>query len=398
MKYRYLDLRRSVMQRNLQVRATMNQAIRTFLSEKNGFLEVETPILFRSTSEGAREFLVPTERISPGSSYALTQSPQQFKQMLMAAGVHRYYQIARCFRDEDLRADRQPEFTQLDIEMAFVSAEEVMDIMERTVRMLWQGSLHSDPFPKMTYREALARYGSDKPDLRSDMQIQTVFENGDSTTEELCLDLDHYRMVKEMLPDCVKVEEKRESAILTATRRHDDHVGQTSLGRIRTALIRKLLGARGSTEFKFLWVTDFPLLRRTEDKFESMHHPFTAPHPDDMESLQDSLATNDPSKLLTIRGQHYDLVLNGCEIGGGSIRIHDGQLQEQLFRQALNLKSMEQFAHLLGALRSGCPPHGGMALGLDRIYALLCGTDSIRDIIAFPKNGRGIDLCVNAPA
>ncbi|PJF16539.1 Aspartate--tRNA ligase, partial [Paramicrosporidium saccamoebae] len=414
LKYRYIDLRRDQLQRNIRLRAAVNHCLRNFLNHKG--------ILIR-TPEGAREFLVPADRIAFDTSFALPQSPQQFKQMLMAAGFDRYFQIARCFRDEDLRADRQPEFTQLDMEMSFAVMEDVMQTTEETVKKLWKqvlGNELAQSFPRMTYKEALSRFGSDKPDTRYPFLIENLGEKGHFVTEKLTIPPIEFgpriwdsisamiegkagiaidgRMVEELVQPDSTVE-------ITVTRDTTDHVGSTLLGKVRSFIIRKLEETNQSTRYQkqklaFLWVYDFPLLARAANDpdsglpprvFESMHHPFTAPVPEDLHLLA--------SSPLQVRGQHYDLVLNGSEIGGGSIRIHSAELQEYILRDIIQLPEshISNFSHLLAALRSGCPPHGGIALGLDRLVAVMCGADSIRDVIAFPKNSGGLDVCVGAP-
>lgn len=406
-----------------------------------GFTEVETPILFRSTPEGAREFLVPADRILPGSKFALPQSPQQFKQMLMASGFDRYYQIARCFRDEDLRADRQPEFTQLDMEMSFVTMEDVMSTMEDLIKRLWKSVLGREvigTIPRVTYNDALATYGSDKPDLRYPFTIKPWNRNDDGdikhevltlsngpndkfdfviqdfTKEDLAkistllrqngrdiiawVDGEDWDFKKDDLPTGFEVK-------LLVQRNLTNHVGTTFLGKVRNLLIKLLEGNGNAKKHQrdaesLLWVYDFPLLAKADltvdsglpsRSYESMHHPFTAPVEEDIHLL-----ATDP---LRVRGQHYDLVFNGCEIGGGSIRIHSAELQERILRDIIKLPEsyISHFDHLLNALRSGCPPHGGIALGLDRIMAIMCESQSIRDVIAFPKNSAGFDVCVRAP-
>jgi aspartyl-tRNA synthetase len=355
-------------------------------------------LLFKSTPEGAREFLVPAD--DDGYAYALPQSPQQFKQMLMAAGFDRYYQIARCFRNEDLRADRQPEFTQLDVEMAFVEDEScVMAVMEEAVQALMRRfaptEISGGSFPRLRYAEVMARYGCDKPDTRYPFTIETVKESGDSVTEALDLST---------LPSGFDLP--TEERIIKRERSLREHSGSTALGRIRSEVIRRIEAAGLQSRYRiegetgWLWVHRFPLFNALsgEDplqagrRFEPLHHPFTAPLPEDAHLLK-----TDPA---LVHGQHYDLVWRGVEVGGGSIRIHSPALQEFVLRDVIGLPQshLAHFDHLLRALRSGCPPHGGMALGLDRLIAMLHGAASIRDVIAFPKNGRGHDLCVNAPS
>lgn len=387
LRYRYLDLRRPQLAKNLRLRSAAMQSIRNCLIA-DGFTEVETPMLFKATAEGAREFLVP---VRDGLHYALPQSPQQFKQMLMAGGVDRYFQIARCFRDEDLRADRQPEFTQVDLEMAWATPNLVMSQVEKIIGellFLIRGEKLS-AIPKMTYDEAMATYGCDKPDLRFDCRIKRVETTPTEFIEVLLVDRQAVLPLLEQMPPAPaghRVEVKDDGVWLRRPRH--DHVGSTFLGDLRLRLRPKELGS----ELKWLWVVDFPLLERDGHRYKAMHHPFTAPHPDDAHLL-----TTDP---LSVRGLHYDLVLNGCEVAGGSIRIHRAEEQLRMFRQIMHLdeKDIAAFSHLLNALRMGCPPHGGLAIGLDRLLAMLLGTASIRDVIAFPKNGRGHDLCVGAPS
>lgn len=455
---RFLDLRRNEMQQVIRFRAQVNKIIRNFF-DSQGFVEIETPILFKSSPEGAKEFLVPR---SDGLNYALPQSPQQFKQLLMVGGFDRYYQIARCFRDEGMRADRQPEFTQLDMEMAFVGQEEVMQIMESAVKTLWKTARpeFNDlmAFPRITYDEAMRLYGSDKPDLRFEGKIAFSIPSeadpnilleglllkgkGRSSLNrdnsfEFCLPIEGIQS-KEILKmfegdrdslwkwhgnrldRCKGISEKESKEIneklealglnlgprdclLLHKRESTSNVGMTLLGRVRLAALEIILkDSPALRDSKFLWVHSFPLFCRASPEsraenpqrlFDSMHHPFTAPEP----GQGDILNHPEPLKL---RAQHYDLVLNGQEIGGGSVRIHDSDLQEGIMRQllGLNQKQVDHFSHLLRALKLGAPPHAGMALGLDRIIAILVGKKSIRDVIAFPKNSAGFDLCFKAPS
>ncbi|KAJ1993797.1 aspartate--tRNA ligase msd1 [Coemansia umbellata] len=410
--HRHLDLRRTDLQHNIRTRSKATMAIRQFMDD-NGFIDIETPILFKSTPEGAREFLVPT-RVSLGACYALPQSPQQFKQMLMAAGFDRYFQIARCFRDEDLRADRQPEFTQVDMEMSFVSKNDIQCVMERLIQHVWRAVKCVDvqiPFKHLSFTEATNKYGSDKPDTRFGLEIaQTlwmcqephivaevlVIPNGANTisSRELTLLSELIRASKnnnESKPgDLVFVSER--STFVTPA--------NTTLGRVRTA-VAKILQAKGhlnipNDQYNFLWIEDFPLFTRGEDdvlgKLSATHHPFTAPVAQDIPLLY-----SDPAK---VHGQHYDLVLNGVELGGGSIRIHDAKLQSYIFESILKLDPMVQasFGHLITALGHGCPPHGGIALGLDRLIAILTNSQSLRDVIAFPKSANGRDIFMHSPA
>ena len=322
LKERPLYLRTAQMQERLRLRSDLAMAMREFLVSSHGFVEVETPTLFRRTPEGAREFIVPTR--APGKFYSLVQSPQQFKQLLMVGGLDRYFQIARCYRDEDIKSDRQPEFTQLDLEMSFVDENGVMGITEELVtstlaRTAPHLEIDAIPFPRMTYSEAMEKYGSDKPDTRKD--------------------------------------------------------------------------SSSATKLNFLWVTDFPLFSRNEEGvLESTHHPFTAPVAED----EHLLFSGDEEKLEQIRARHYDLVVNGVEVGGGSIRVHNEKLQEHIFANVLKVSSGE-FSHLLRNLGHGCPPHGGIALGFDRLLAVMCGVSSVREVIAFPKASTGKDLLTGAP-
>ena len=450
LQYRYLDLRRPAMYRNLRIRNRAAKATRDYLDEQ-GFLEIETPYLFKSTPEGAREFLVPS-RLNPGKFYALAQSPQQYKQMLMVAGVERYYSLARCFRDEDLRADRQPEFTQIDLEMSFIDREDMYAMIEGMLARIWKETLEVDlplPFPRLSYHEAMNRYGVDKPDTRFGLELQdfsdlfsgssfkvfasTVASGGvvkafnakglaDATQGEMrdlestakSLGAKGLAFIR-VSPDgewkspILKFFSEEEKVELQA--RLDMEPGDlvffaaseweracTILGRIRLDSAR-LLKERGRIEipadqWNFLWVVDFPLMLFDEDegRHVAAHHPFTAPVPEDAELLD-----SDPK---AVRGQHYDCVLNGMEIAGGSIRIHQPQLQEKVFRDILKIPAdlvEERFGYMLKAFRYGAPPHGGIALGFDRLAALLSGRSHIRDVIAFPKTQRGQDLMNETP-
>lgn len=450
LSYRYLDLRRASSFRTLRLRHKAAHSVRHFL-DGEGFLEVETPILFKSTPEGAREFLVPS-RLNPGEFYALTQSPQQYKQMLMVGGVERYFQMARCFRDEDLRADRQPEFTQIDIEMSFIDREDMYRLVEGMMRALWQDVLGIElktPFERMPYVEAMNRFGSDKPDLRYGLEIldfsQDFADSGfkvfasavkaggvvkafnarglaDLTQGELrgleetakAMGAKGLAFIKveggEWKSPILKFLSDQEKAALgeKLSMKEGDVVffaaGEWErscliLGRIRIEASR-LLVKREKLEvvpddYRFLWVTDFPLMLFDEEagRFLSAHHPFTAPVPEDMDKLE-----SDPK---VVRGQHYDLVLNGVELAGGSIRIHQPELQKKVFREVLNIPEqvvLERFGYMLKAFEYGAPPHGGIAFGFDRLAAILAGKGSIRDVIAFPKTQKGQDLMAKAPA
>ena len=447
--YRYLDLRRPRMRRNLQMRHTVTKSIRDYFDGEE-FIEVETPYLFKSTPEGAREYLVPS-RIHPGEFYALSQSPQQYKQILMVAGVERYFQIARCFRDEDLRADRQMEFTQVDVEASFVDREDIYALFEGMVKKVWQDALGVDiptPIQRMSYQEAMNRFGVDKPDLRFGLELVDLSEtfaessfkvfsgtikNGgsvkainakglaDITQGELksledaakSLGAKGLAFIKieggEWKSPIVKFFSEEEKAALTEKLSIEDgdiiffaaaewEQACGILGRVRLDSAG-LLQKRGKIElrpddWKFLWVIEFPLMSYDEEhgRYVATHHPFTSPVPEDIELLD-----SDPK---AVRGQHYDLVLNGMEMGGGSIRIHQPALQQKVFEDVLKIPAdvvESRFGYMLRAFKYGAPPHGGIAFGLDRIVALLCGTTSIRDVIAFPKTQKGQDLMAQSP-
>lgn len=450
LQYRYLDLRRPEMAHNLRLRSKVATATRVYMDEQ-GFLEVETPLLFKSTPEGAREFLVPS-RVHPGHFYALPQSPQQFKQILMVAGVERYFQLAKCFRDEDLRADRQPEFTQIDIEMSFIDREEIYALIEGLLTRIWKVSLGIDiptPFKRLSFFEALDRYGIDKPDTRFGLELVDFTDEFRSSGFKVFSGaIVSGGVVKainakglagatqgqmEAMTECaksfgakglafIKVENgewkspivkfftEREKAALTEKLRIEEGdlilfaadqwlVACEILGRIRL-YCADILRSQGklsvpSDRFDFLWVVDFPLLSfdKEQNRWYSSHHPFTAPVAEDVPYL-----TTDPKK---VRGQHYDVVVNGVELGGGSIRIHQPAVQKTIFEQILQIPPemvTARFGYMLEAFRYGCPPHGGIALGFDRLIAILCGTPSIRDVIAFPKTAKGTDLMTDSPA
>ncbi|MES2981819.1 MAG: aspartate--tRNA ligase [Verrucomicrobiota bacterium] len=447
MKYRYLDLRRPRMNKNIRQRSKITSAARRFLDD-TGFYEIETPILSNPTPEGARDFLVPS-RLNPGKFYALPQAPQQYKQLLMVAGVEKYFQIARCFRDEDLRADRQPEFTQIDLEMSFVGQEDIITTVQGLLRAMFKAGLDIDlanEFPRMTYRDAMDIYGSDKPDTRFEMKITDLADVFSATEFKIFrgvldgggvvrainakgfagittgqmnrlneiavqagLPVKNLAFIKlengEYKSPLWKIFSDSEKEAVTAKMNLEEgdivffaagsrESVSTILGRVRSecAVMMELL--KDSTAFNFLWVVDFPLLAHDEESGDwvAVHHPFTRPHPEDIELLEKGDYAN-------VRAVAYDIVLNGYELGGGSIRIHEKDLQAKMFA-VLGVSPEEQqikFAHILDAFRFGAPPHGGLALGLDRIAMLVSGEDSIREVIAFPKNNKGADLMAQSP-
>jgi aspartyl-tRNA synthetase len=441
MKYRYLDLRRNPLKKNLRLRHQVSHAVRSYL-DKLGFTEVETPYLIKSTPEGARDFVVPS-RMHPGEFYALPQSPQTFKQLLMVAGYDRYYQIVKCFRDEDLRADRQPEFTQIDCEMSFITQEDILDVFGGMVKHLFKTvkGIDINEIPLLPYSEAMRLYGSDKPDTRFDMTFVELndvakgkgFKVFDSV--ELIVGINakgcanYSRKQLDALTDFVKRPQVGANGLVYVKYNEDGTfkssvdkffspddlqqwaqkmqaepgdlmlvlAGEKDKTRKQLCELRlemgNRLGLRKPNEYKILWVTDFPLLEWDKDtnRWYAMHHPFTAPKPEDIEKLD----TNKGE----VRANAYDLVINGVEIGGGSIRIHDRALQEKMF-QVLGFTKEEaekQFGFLMGAFEYGAPPHGGIAFGFDRLCAVLAGSDSIRDFIAFPKNNAGRDMMIDAP-
>jgi aspartyl-tRNA synthetase len=448
LKYRYLDLRRERMSRNLQLRHAVVKAIRRYLEDAQGFIEVETPVLTRSTPEGARDYLVPS-RVNPGEWFALPQSPQLFKQLLMVSGFDRYYQIARCFRDEDLRADRQPEFTQLDMEMSFMSLEDILELNEGLVAHIFKTVKGVDlprPFPRLTYAEAMGRYGSDKPDTRYGLELVDVSDlmkdsgfkvfsgaiaaggivkilpvpggneaisnvrikpGGDLFNEASAAGAKGLAYIRVRddgeidtigaIKDNLSAEQKQELLRRTGAQSGDlllfgagptDVVNKT-LDRLRQTIARQL-GLIDESKINLLWVTDFPMFEWNADekRLEALHHPFTAPHPDDVGDLKSA------------RAQAYDLVLNGYEVGGGSRRIYQREIQEKVF-ETIGLSKEEaynKFGFLLEAFEYGTPPHGGIAYGLDRLVMLLAGEESIRDVIAFPKTQQASCLLTNAPS
>tara|TARA_Y100001935_G_scaffold225739_1_gene203017 strand:- start:473 stop:2125 length:1653 start_codon:yes stop_codon:yes gene_type:complete len=441
MKYRFLDIRREEISKNIQLRSKINFEIRKFFN-KNGFLDIETPYLIKSTPEGARDFIVPS-RINKGEFYALPQSPQTFKQLLVIGGIDKYFQIVKCFRDEDLRSDRQPEFTQIDCEMSFVDQKDVMNIFEDFIKELFfrVKKIKLNDFPILSYEDAMKKYGSDKPDIRFDMQIHNlngvlknnkieIFENNDSN---LCICLkDGAKLSRNQIDDLnnwVKNSEIKGKGFMWIKYNHDGTIKSSisklidnlkaneilkvckgnfgdliilvsgnnktpfiQLGSLRIE-IAKRLDLIKTKEFCPLWINDFPLFELDENtkKISSMHHPFTSPKVEDIELL-DSTPEN-------VYANSYDLVINGVEIGGGSIRIHDSKIQKKIF-EILGFSKKEylnQFGFLIEALKYGAPPHGGIAFGLDRLVALMANKQAIRDFIAFPKNNSGKDIMIQSP-
>ena len=444
LRYRFLDLRRPCMQRKLILRHRVAQAVRRYLDEQ-GFLELETPFLTKSTPEGARDFLVPS-RLNPGKFYALPQSPQLFKQIFMIAGYDRYFQIVKCFRDEDLRADRQPEFTQIDLEMAFVEREDVMEVTEGILKAIFRviDVEIETPFPRIPYREAMDRYGSDKPDLRFGLEMETVngvFEDTEFRVFRAALEEgktlkalrvpDGEKLSRKDLDDLVNMAISLGASGLVWMRVKEGGKLQSPVAKfLKDAEVESLLGHLGAKEgdvvlivaeewekaceilgqirlhlgkklnlidegrYSFLWVVDFPLLEwdDEEKRYVAVHHPFTSPMDEDMPLLDE-----DPLK---VRAKAYDVVLNGQEIGGGSIRIHRKDVQEKIFK-LLNIteeEAQQKFGFLLEALQYGAPPHGGLALGFDRIMAIITGSNSIREVIPFPKTQKAQCLMTGAPS
>ncbi|MEP6603738.1 MAG: aspartate--tRNA ligase [Spartobacteria bacterium] len=444
--YRYFDLRRPRLARNLRLRHQVTKATRDYL-DSEGFIEVETPILSKSTPEGARDFLVPS-RLTPGKFYALPQAPQQYKQLLMVGGVEKYFQIAKCFRDEDLRADRQPEFTQIDIEASFVTPDDIYSLTEGMLASIFKAARKIDiklPFERLTYREAVGRYGSDKPDRRFGMQLVDLSEDFRASSFKVFRGaIDSGGVVKainakkfalltigqsdelteiaknfgakglafikveggEWKSPIVKFFSDAEKAALQSKLNVEEgdlilfaadkwDIACEVLGRLRLRIAEMQKLIVDLTELDFLWVTDFPLLQFSAEgnKWNAVHHPFTRPKAEDMPLLE-------AKKFGEIRAEAYDVVLNGVEIGGGSMRIFEPDLQEKMF-EALGISAEDRqsmFGHLLRAFKLGAPPHGGIALGLDRLVMLVCGEESIREVMAFPKNNRGMDLMSQSPA
>ncbi|OKH18719.1 aspartate--tRNA ligase [[Limnothrix rosea] IAM M-220] len=448
LKYRYLDLRREAMAKNLQLRHTVTKAMRRFLEDEENFIEVETPILTKSTPEGARDYLVPS-RVNAGSWYALPQSPQLFKQLLMVAGCDRYYQIARCFRDEDLRADRQPEFTQLDMEMSFMSLDEILDLNERLICAIFKAAKGIDlprPFPRITYAESMEKYGCDRPDTRFGLELVNVSDivkdmgfkvfsgavknggqvkvlpipNGNDAISNVRIkpkgdlfnaacemgakglafirvrengEIDTIGAIKDNLSEEQKTELLQrtgaEPGTLLLFGAGDTDTVNKSLDRVRQ-LVGAEMGLIDENKLNFVWVTEFPMFEYNADekRLEALHHPFTAPNPEDLDDLA------------TARALAYDIVLNGIEVGGGSLRIYQRDVQEKVFATIglSDEEAKEKFGFLLEAFEYGTPPHGGIAYGLDRLVMLMAQEESIRDVIAFPKTQQASCLLTEAPA
>ncbi len=444
LQYRYLDLRRTQLKNNILARHKTTMTVRNFL-DSNGFIDIETPFLTKSTPEGARDYLVPS-RVNQGDFYALPQSPQLFKQLLMVAGFDRYYQIVKCFRDEDLRADRQPEFTQIDMELSFVDEYQVMEITENLIKAIFKNVLDvdfSEPFPSMTWAESMDRFGLDRPDLRFGMELKnvsdivananfkvfaSVVKNGGlvkAINAKGCADFSR-KQIDELTEFAavyrakglawIKIKEDQWQSPIAKFFSDDEKealrqrldlepgdivffvadqpkVTNEALGQLRNELARRL-GLIDDKEFKFTWITHFPMFEydETEKRYQALHHPFTAPMESDLDKLE--------SNPLEVNSRAYDLVLNGIEIGGGSIRIHDSELQQRVLK-CLGIgeeEAKEKFGFLLEALTFGAPPHGGLAFGLDRLVMLICGEDSIRNVIAFPKTQKATCLMTQAPS
>ncbi len=444
MKYRYLDLRRTAVRKNLELRHRMAFEVRSYL-DKQGFLEVETPVLVNSTPEGARDFVVPS-RMNPGQFYALPQSPQTLKQLLMVSGFDRYFQIVKCFRDEDLRADRQPEFTQIDCEMSFVEQEDILTLFEGMAKHLFKtirGIEMKEPFLRMSWHDAMKYYGSDKPDLRFGMKFVELMDimkgHGFSVFDDaayiggICAEgaATYTRKQLDALTEFVKRPQVGAKGMVYARVEADGNVkssvdkfySQEVLQKMKDAFgakpgdlililsgdnamktrkqlcelrleVANQLGLRDKNKFACLWVVDFPLFEWSEEdgRYYAMHHPFTSPKPEDIPLLD-----TDPG---AVRANAYDMVINGVEVGGGSIRIHDSKLQDKMFRLLgfSEERAQSQFGFLMNAFKYGAPPHGGLAYGLDRWVSLFAGLDSIRDCIAFPKNNSGRDVMLDAPS
>jgi aspartyl-tRNA synthetase len=452
MRYRYIDLRRNSVKKNIELRYSVNRAARDYL-HMNGFMDIETPFLIKSTPEGARDFVVPS-RMNPGQFYALPQSPQTFKQLLMVSGYDRYYQVVKCFRDEDLRADRQPEFTQIDCEMSFVEQEDILQMFEGLVKYIFKevkGINYNEPLERMSWEDALWNYGNDKPDIRFGMKLQNLKSKGKEYFNSIAkTDFKVFKEAETVLavciPDASEYSRKQTDELIEWVKRpqigmgglafvkvnkdgtykssfdkffNEEQLGalaafsnakpgdliliiagpeertRKAAGELRLEMAERL-GMRKSDEFKLVWVLDFPLFEFNEEdqRYAARHHPFTSPKPEHLHLL------DDPAAFAGIKANAYDMVLNGNEIGGGSIRIFQRDVQEKMFA-ALGMSKEEalyKFGFLLGAFEYGAPPHGGIAFGFDRLCAILGGSESIRDFIAFPKNNAGRDMMLDAPS